>query len=43
MNLAYVFLWAGLHQGCLRNHSASGAVRDLKFEAKQAILRIYGF
>ena len=37
----YVFLWAGLHQGCLRN--LSGAVRDLKFEGKQAILRIYGF
>ena len=37
----YVFLWAGLVQGCLRNHS--GVVRDLKIEGKQAILRIYGF
>ena len=39
----YVFLWAaaGLEQGCLRNHS--GAVWALKFEGKQAILRIYGF
>ena len=38
---SYVFLWAGLVQGCLRNHS--GAVRDLKIKGKQAILRIYGF
>ena len=37
----YVFLWAGLDQGCLRNHSE--AVRDLKIEGKQAILRIDGF
>ena len=37
----YVFLWAGLVQGCLRNHS--GAARDLKLEGKQAILRFYGF
>ena len=37
----YVFLWAGLDQGCLRNHS--GAARDLKIEGKQAILRFYGF
>ena len=36
----YVFLWAGLDQGCLRNHS--GAARDLKNKGKQAILRIYG-
>ena len=39
--LLYVFPWAGLDQGCLRNHS--GAARDLKFEGKQAVLRIYGF
>ena len=28
----YVFLWAGLVQGCLRNHS--GGIRDLKIEGK---------
>ena len=37
----HVFLWAGLDQGSLRNHS--GGVRDRKIEGKQAILRIYGF
>ena len=37
----HVFLWTGLDQGCLRNHS--GAARDPKFEGKQAVLRIYGF
>jgi hypothetical protein len=36
----FVFPWAGLDQGCLRNHS--GAARDPKIEGKQAILRIYG-
>ena len=40
-NGPYVFLWAGLDQGCLRNHS--GGVRGLKIEGKQVILRIYGF
>ena len=34
----YVFLWAGLDQGCLRNHS--GAARDLKIEGEKPI---YGF
>ena len=37
----HVFLWAGLDQGSLRNHS--GGVRDRKIEGKQAILRTYGF
>ena len=37
----HVFLWAGLDQGSLRNHS--GGVEDQKFEGKEAILRIYGF
>ena len=37
----YVFLWAGLDQGCLRNHFE--AARALNFEGKQAVLRIYGF
>jgi hypothetical protein len=37
----HVFLWAGLDQGSLRNHS--GGVWDRKIEEKQAILRIYGF
>ena len=40
-NGPYVFLWAGIDYGCLRNHS--GATRDVKFEGKQVILRIYGF
>ena len=37
----YVFLWAGLDEGCLRNHF--GGARDVKCEGKQAVLRIYGF
>ena len=30
-----MFLWAGLHQACIRNHS--GAVKDLKFGRNERI------
>ena len=35
-----MFLWAGLHQACLRNHS--GAVRDLEFGRNEQIYEHFG-
>ena len=35
-----MFLWAGLHQACIRNHS--GAVKDLKFGRNERIYVHFG-
>ena len=35
-----MFLWAGPHQACLRNHS--GAVRDLKFGRNERFYEHFG-
>ena len=37
---SHVFLWAGPHQACLRNHS--GAVRDLKFGRNERFYEHFG-
>ena len=34
-----VFLWAGLHQACIRNHS--GAVKDLQFGRNERIYEYF--